>query len=379
MGLLAGTLAQAYDRTQQAIRQEIAAHGSSVFGFEERRAESATVGQLVGGAMKDALKSKVLGPFAGSHHVVDGVQIYGIETGGVRQLYVQPFAQQLALPGEHHVALPGAMRSPIVYRQATVRWGWDAGGDEELATWLNGEPSLKAAAKGLEDVWVCGKESWAHDWTAQLMALGDGRSHLVVQAGSHGGMLGPMRVGVGPFVQLGGALGRWLTGQPTAPHAPLRPVRYSDLFYEYVLGGAPAPAAPNRAGVDFSEVLRAAGAPFESATMQLAPIDPKIEANVRAHVLPPHRAEAPLVAVLDLTALGSGKDAVALTPDALYSKEFDETCGFAFEELQAAHPPKGLMGKTVRAQLQSRAVKVPCGGDGDALHAMLSAVLQARG
>ena len=106
---------------------------------------------------------------------------------------------------------------------------------------------------------------------------------------------------------------------------------------------------------------------------------PKIEANVRAHVLPPHRAEAPLVAVLDLTALGSGKDAVALTPDALYAKEFDETCGFAFEELQAAHPPKGLMGKTVRAQLQSRAVKVPCGGDGDALHAMLSAVLQARG
>ena len=47
-----------------------------------------------------------------------------------------------------------------------MRWGWDAGGDEELATWLNGEPSLKAAAKGLEDVWVCGKESWAHDWTA---------------------------------------------------------------------------------------------------------------------------------------------------------------------------------------------------------------------
>ena len=388
MGLLSAGLAKAYERQRNAIYEEAAALGGQVIGFEEH-AEGASAGRMLG----DALKDKLL-PFGGSTKV-DGIQIFGFETAGVRHLYVQPWSQMHALPGEHHAWLPGSYRSPVVYQRGVVMgMSWNAGGDGELAQWLGGQPALMTVVKGCKKDWTAGTKVFDLEWTVQLLSLGDGRSHLVMQAGRYGGLTS-YRVGLGHFLALGHAWAPLLAEGHYPAHAPLQPIAYTDVFHQYLLGAphiaaatppeatyasTPAPASAPAAGREYAELIARVATPFQSETLFVGHYPADVEANVRALILPPHQKAGPISLVHDLTVMGSGKDAVVLTPAYLYIRELGDSKGFGLEEIVSVDAPKGMLVKSVKVHLpHGRSVKVPCanGNDAQALAAVLDAIAKA--
>lgn len=396
VGLLSAGLAKAYERQRNAIYEEAAALGGQVIGYEEH-AEGLKASRLLGDALKDKLN-----PFGGSMRV-DGMQIFGFETGGVQHLYVQPWSQMHALPGEHHAWLPGAYRSPVVHQRAVVMgMSWNAGGDAELAKWLGTQAALMQVVKGCKKDWKAGTKTFDLEWTVQLLSLGDGRSHLIMQAGRYGGLTS-YRVGLGHFLSLGHA---WapLIGRDTQypAHAALQPVSYSDVFYQYVLQAsgsaappapappaspvesnyvaAPTPQTPQASGRDYAALIARVAGDYQSETLFVGHYPADVEANVRALVLPPHQKSAPIALIHDLTVMGSGKDAVVLTPSYLYVRELGEQRGFGLEEIVSVDAPKGMLGKSVKVHLpHGRSVKVPCanGPDANTIAAVLDAIARA--
>lgn len=402
VGLLSTGLAKAYERQRNAIYEEAAALGSQVIGFEEH-AEGASAGRLLG----DALKDKLL-PFGGSMRV-DGIQIFGFQTAGVQHLYVQPWSQMHALPGEHHAWLPGAYRSPVVHQRGVVMgMSWNAGGDAELAQWLGAQAALMQVVKGCKKDWKAGTKTFDLEWTVQLLSLGDGRSHLIMQAGRYGGLTS-YRVGIGHFLSVGHAWAPLIARDTQYPaHAALQPVAYSDLFYQYVLSAPSAPSAPPPAAPsvesnyavapaprpqpqpqphqpassarDYSALIARVASEYQSETLFVGHYPADVEANVRALILPPHQKTAPIALIHDLTVMGSGKDAVVLTPSYLFIRELGDSSGFGLEEIVSVDAPKGMLGKSVKVHLpHGRSVKVPCanGPDANTLAAVLDAIARA--
>lgn len=396
VGLLSAGLSKAFERQRNAIYEEAAALGSQVIGFEEY-SEGVTAGGLLG----DALKAK-LNPFGGKSRV-DGVQIFGFQTAGVQHLYVQPWSQMLPLPGEHHAWLPGAYRSPVVHQRGTIMgMNWNAGGDAELAQWLGGQGALMQVVKGCKKDWKAGTKSFELEWTVQLLSLGDGRSHLCMQAGRYGGITS-YRVGLSHFLSVGHAWAPLIAQGQYPAHAPLKPIAYSDLFYRYILqgGGSVAPSAPppaspvesnyaaaptpaarpsGPAGRDFTPLITRVAAEFQSETLFVGHYPSDVEANVRALILPPHEKSSPIALIHDLTVMGSGKDAVVMTPSYLYIREVGDQKGFSLEEVQSVDPPKGMLIKSVKVHLpHGRSVKVTCanGPDAQGMAAVLDAVARA--
>lgn len=356
-----------YAKRRDKIAAEASGAGARFFAYEESGGTSA------GALVTHALRAKL--PFVDK--AVDGVQVFGFETQGVRHLYVQPWSGVETLPGEHHAWLHGSLRSPLAYARGLVPgYRWVAGGDEALTSWLATQGGVHACASACATKWRSGQGTRI-DCTVQLRSLGDGRSHLVQHAGHHGGLLGE-EVGVRTFLELGRAFAAVLPRAAEPAATFLHPVAYTEVFHRCLLGAdAPPPAAAAR---DHSATLLAVGQPYVSETFFVASpgrssLPSEIEQNVRALVLPAHERGAPLVAVLDLTALGSGKDAVAITPTYLYMRSMGETLGFALDDVASVEPPKGLLVKTVRVTLRSgRALKVQAGSDAQALFSVLAAV-----
>ncbi|MEM9070037.1 MAG: hypothetical protein AAGE52_16135 [Myxococcota bacterium] len=390
MGMMQKGLAKAYERQKNSVFEEVAAIGGQVVGFEEFAAEAAGMGKLIGGAALDQLKGKISGGLLGGKETVDGFQVFGFETAGVRHLYVQPYSQHMALPGEHHAWLPGGYRSPIAYRHGMMLWGWDTGGDAELEQWLGTQGALKGVVKQCKTSWSAGTKKFDLEWTVQLISLGDGRSHLVMKAGRYGGLT-TYRVGLGHFMSVGSTLAPLLTHNTYPAHSPLYPVHYQDLFHHYILGGqapsapsAPPPADPYRnqsappappaaPTSDYSQAIFQAAGPFANETFFVGHLTGEVEANVRALILPAHQKQAAICVVLDLTVLGSAKDAVVITPDYVYVRELGDTMGFSLDDLATVEPPKGMLTKTVKAHLKSgRVLKVPCGSNHEGLYAVLA-------
>ncbi len=373
MGIISSGFAKAYRRRHEAILQEATALGGHLFGYDQHM-QNASAGGLLG----HALRAKV--PLAGAK--ADGVQIFGFETAGVRHLYVQPWSGMNTLPGEHHAWLTGSYRSPIAFRAGVLGFKWHAGGDDELRGWLEGQAALRELVKACATTWKSGTSSFDLDWTVQLMSMGDGRSHLVMNAGSYGGMFGT-QVGARHFLALGQTLASLLTQQTHPAQSPLEQVGYTDAFHRYLLGTPSVPCQPQSPATqpeygvatrEYEHIMQAAR-PFDSDTFLVGMLPEDVEENVRSLILPPHQSQTAICVVLDLTAFGSAKDAVVITPTYLYARDLGETLGFAFADLASADPPKGIMSKSVKVTLRSgRTLKVPCGDEGEALHAVLTSL-----
>ncbi len=363
MGLVGSGFEKMYAKRRQLIADEAAGAGSKFFAFEQSGSGSA------GGLVAHAIRAKI--PLVDQK--VDGVQVFGFETQGVRHMYVQPWSGVHPLPGEHHAWLHGSFRSPIAFVRSIVGFRWDAGGDEELKLWLGGQPELTAAINACSGKWKANGGGMSLDCKAQLTSLGDGRAHLVQHAGHHGGLLGT-QIGVREFLGLGATLAGLLPRERQPAQSPLRGVAYTEVFQRCLLSLDGQPPATTQAR-SYLDVVRAAGHAHESETFFVHDWPPEIDGNVRSLVLPGHERGAPIAAVLDLTALGSGKDAVVLTATSLYMRSVGDTLGFALEELHAVEPPKGLLIKTVKVTLKSgRSMKVQAGSDASALYAVLGAV-----
>ncbi len=304
----------------------------------------------------------------------DAVQLYLLRTGGVLHLYAQPFDGKFALPGEHHAVVEGTLGGAAVLKESFSGPKWESLTDPEVATILNGSKGLAEVTSELRWDWRVGVGRFDLPWLAQTRARGGASSHVCMQA------TGEMRstvheVGVAGFCALLQALGRslWPLEQPAA-RPFLEPTAFASTF-EAVVGGAPVRACepPSTGPCDLSEPILATLAPHAGGKLFVGEIPPHKESNARAFVLPTSLRHLPIVALVDLTLLGSARDAVVFTPTHGVMREGDESLIFAWPEIRAVSPPAHPEDAEVVIQLSSVGeIALPCAGRAGAMAALFS-------
>jgi hypothetical protein len=166
------------EEARGAIAAEAAALGMTIRAFEEVGGEERRLGDAAGQIMRMAVTGSAPAQ-------TTSVDLWWIDSSVGLFLLAQPFQAGDALVGEYHLRIEGGLPQPIVLARAMFfRKRWATADDKELSAALEGSAALKAATKKL--AWAKHTTSGQIDldWTVQLRALGDGTSHLVMQAGS---------------------------------------------------------------------------------------------------------------------------------------------------------------------------------------------------
>jgi tetratricopeptide (TPR) repeat protein len=167
-------------------------------------------------------------------------QVFLLETQGARHLYAQPYVDGTALPGEHHAWLHGSWPAACALERGVARPRWTAPHDGALERWLTAEsPTMAQLAASTSFDYAIGTGSVPLDWALQLTSLGDGRSHLVMQAGRYA----DDGVGIAHFVAAARTIGSSIGPRPPqARQQPLYPVAHGATFERVLLGGTPLAA-----------------------------------------------------------------------------------------------------------------------------------------
>jgi hypothetical protein len=214
------------DRLLARHRDAVASHAAAL-GVTIQSAEQIPLGQHgAGDQAKQILKMAVLGSAPTKPTSVDA---YWIEGPVGSFLFAQPFQHSDALTGEYHLLLSGGLPQPVALCRASFfRKKWTTAEDRALLAALEASKPLAAAIKKL-----CWSKHTTFgeidlDWTVQLSALGDGTSHLVVQAGSPAlSMEDPL---LGPFLEVAAALAPLLQADAPLQERYFEP-QYEDLFF----------------------------------------------------------------------------------------------------------------------------------------------------
>jgi hypothetical protein len=239
-------------RQGQGVVSEAQEAGAQVIAAEVITTDrSGTMGARVGGALKATVGGK-LRP--------DRHEVFVFDTQGARHLYVQPIAGVTALPGEHHAWLFGSLRSPVAYVPGMLGAKWTSPADPELVSWLNkSQGQLKSVVRGTKLKWKVGMGEIELPWGIQLRSLGDGRSHLAMNAGRYGGFT-TVRVGIGHFVKVAHAMSQVLAQGVFPEQEFLHEPAYTELFRQAILEAVPDPDLMNlqtRPEPDGSENVKA--------------------------------------------------------------------------------------------------------------------------
>ena len=294
----------------------------------------------------------------------DAIQVYLFETDGVKHLYAQPFSNQYALPGEHHAVLGGSMQGAAVLRNSFAGPRWHAGELPEVAQALNANDRLAAVVEQIVWSWRVGLGRVQIPWLVQLRPLGQGRTHLCLQATGEA-RSGAHQAGFEELARLRSAL--WLALQTTgdsAERAFLEPESFGALFQD-VLAGAPLAvhSPPSTPPIDLSGLILAELRNHAGGKLHVGAIPPAKEANARRCVLPAALREQPILALVDLTILGSAKDAVVFLPAHCVLREGDERLRFAWPEVREVEEPATPEAREVVIHLSSVGeLAIPCGG-----------------
>lgn len=338
--------------------------------------ESASAGAELVGVMDQihtttrvsALNATLTAAFTGSMEQ-DAVQLYLLRTSGQLHLYAQPFDGKYALPGEHHALVEGTLNGPAVLRASFAGPRWESPGDNEVATILNRSPWLTDLTEDINWDWRVGVGRFGLPWLAQTRPYGGASTHVCMQA------TGELRstvheVGLTQFAALLRGLERslWPLEQPTA-RAFVEPSAFGSTF-RTILDGVPVrglepPATPP---LDLAETIVSALAPHAGGKLSVGRIPAHKQSNARAYVLPASLNHLPIVALVDLTLLGSARDAVVFTPTHGVMREGDESLVFAWPEIRAVMTPAYPEAAEVVIHLSSVGeIALPCAGRAGAM------------
>lgn len=206
MGLLKNKFSKALRRQRKATLEEAEkARCTLKQEFEQVNDDAASVKGAVGGTLK---------AFTGGKMQVDSLQIYHWSHAITDFTYFQPFSGMMVLPGEHHAILPGSVRSPLIVKKGLLGGAkWVSPDDKELAAQCKDDKGLKKALKGLKWEWGIGASKIEHEWTIQVRATGDGRTHIVMQVGRYGGFT-TYKVGYAKFLEICEAIKSSLQSEP---------------------------------------------------------------------------------------------------------------------------------------------------------------------
>lgn len=288
---------------KQEIVKQFGKHGRTVTGVHDIsvRDEGGALGTLAavtGGTLS-----------AGRYEIVTATGPLGPEC------VVVPFDGHAVLPGEYHLTLPGALRSPIEFLRR--RGGtWHAGPDEELAGWLK---SQKFPTFGLPDELQQGFTKIELERLLQLFPIGPQYSALVFTLGGN-----HTDIQLEPYLELAAKLGPAIaaSGAPGAL-APLGEIRYGALVaaaHGGELDVAPDPGSQGAGASvpsDTAGALHSALSPLLDKRVLLAPIEDKTLGNIVKKVAKGENGDA-VIGFLDTGLRASGKVGWAFTADTLY-------------------------------------------------------------
>lgn len=222
---------KAHEGQKKALIEEATSSGATVAQVVEFGGDDSAAPAVVGGALKSLFGGKVDSDFA---------QVFQLTTGGLEHLYIQPYEGVMAVPGEHHARIPGALPRPVVFAKALFGGGkWKTGEDKDLAKRLAGHPPLKSMTKALKWTWAAGTTEIKLPWTVQIRPLQDGSSHIVMKAGRYGGFT-TYKVGFWVFVQLCEQLKGVLAqgAQPVSEQDFIEGAQFGPVFTQFLPSGA---------------------------------------------------------------------------------------------------------------------------------------------
>ncbi|EYF02608.1 tetratricopeptide repeat protein [Chondromyces apiculatus] len=237
MGFLSDGVTKARTRQRESLLGEAQKAGTGVVNVIEIGDDAQAAQAVLGSTLKAFVGGKVRN---------DGAQIVHMNAGGWPHVYVQPYSGMNPLPGEHHALLAGSLPAPAILRAGGLFRGpkWDSPADPQLATALDQDPGIRMVTEKLSWEWSQGLTTIAHDWTLQFRSLGDGATHLVMQAGRFGGLT-TYEVGIAAFLGVCRLLRTWMRQGATPPQELLSPTAFDavlPLLYGRPLAGPSAPA-----------------------------------------------------------------------------------------------------------------------------------------
>ena len=271
-------------------------------------------------------------------------QLFVLETGGVRHLYVQPFSADARLPGTHHLWMPGALRSPALYDAS--RKAFFAGPDHELAHWLQAQP-IARVLREIDWDWRVASTRVVDPVVLQLRAF-QGVGHLAVRAFDAAGGINIDSHPVG-FRFLPRILNTLLAsaGPAIEDQAFHAPTPGAEAFEALLAGTLPTPVlAPTR---DLTGELQGVLASEDIGLLTRAPLPAKKEAGARRELLPGWLADQPILAMYDKTVFGGGTRGVAFTPTHLCCRTDEGGVALSYVDITGARSLVGTLG--VRSQL----------------------------
>ncbi len=371
MGIIDKGLEKAHERQRQSLISEAQRAGCTVLSIQESGDREKAEGAAVGTSLKAIFGGRV---------GADTVQVMLLETMGMKHLYVQPFSGVSPIPGEHHAVLGGSLPAVIELGPGGFSPEWKSP-DKELSKALNKSfPVLKAAAKKCEFEWAVGFGTVKLEWAIQVASMGDGRSHMVMQAGRYGGVT-TYEVGFSHFMRMYNELSGSMRPERFPTQGFMHPVSFGAVFEQLVLGKAaqgPEPRKPAAAGAgqtDFTDRIRQIALPLEGKKVHVQSIPEKKERSARQFVLPPEAKDEKIVALFDETSFGSAKDAVVFTPTHLYAHELGTKASFPLADLKAVKGVEGaLMGGILVETGALGTLKIPCAADEELLKVLKALV-----
>lgn len=297
---------------------------------------------------------------------------------GSTHFYAQPFDGRLPLPGEHHVVLPVALSAPAVYVDGFLGGSWKSP-DPALKSWLGAQP-ITAVLKRAKWDWKLGAGVVDREWLAQLRPLGDGSTQLILAATGEGSVAMSTRP-VGFATLTGAALALAQSGGHGSTGAPSELVAksaFADAFDALCRSSAALPVSPRGevAGRDLGSAIHAFLAPRAAGKLHVHPLPAKKEASARGSVVPREAQQLPIIALIDLTMMGSASDALVLTASHGFYRRGDARIWFAWSEVRGVDPLGGDA-DTMRVLLAERGwVTLDCGGHAATIAALFHELAQ---
>jgi hypothetical protein len=130
---------------------------------------------------------------------------------------------------------------------------------------------------------------------------------------------------------------------------------------------------------DFVTTVRTALQPYLGKKRVLSPLPPKYEAAARSYILPPQHRNDQIIAFMDLTTFGSGKEGIAFTPTHVFAKELDDRVAISLTSIGAIAKRPGVLRAKLAVRLtDGGSVEIPVGTADEAMVAIVEAIVEAR-
>ncbi len=373
MGILGGNLNKMHDKQKESLIKEASKTGLSTRDIIEIGDEKEGGKKAVSSGIKAIVGGKLAPDF---------FQVFIFSKD---YLYIQPYSGLTVLPGEHHMILDGTYEEPLVLSDEAIFGGpsWRAGKNKELTKQLQKNyPSLKKLAKKTKFEWAIGMGKIELEWASQVLGLGNGKSHMVLQTGRYGGFT-TYEVGFGHFSELVREMKKLLAGSGREYHNPVFPVSYYSIARDILMGKSPEGKTSPKSGdseqipeiksfQNYTDAIVKTAKLYAGKKVHVGEYPGKKEANVRNHIMPGSKER--ILTLFDLTTFGSAKDAFVFCEEKVYIKNIDEQFIINYRDISSVGELMGSLEDKLEIELTTGTVTVTVESHGEGLKAVFDAI-----